>query len=206
MKLEYILLGTLLGRPRTGYDLKKFMDTHGRFLRSNTQMSQVYRSLTTMAERDWVSYTVQSRPGAQDAKIYRVTDEGATVFLDWLTGPYRPPTRFEEPDFTVRLHFAGFLTVDQLLGLLDTEIEARQRQVAKYRYRDRTEQYEPAGPFDAELAVAVGDRMHTYGAAAIDTHIANLIELRTDLLDGRLPEGTSTEPSRPTAPIRKVTR
>ena len=36
MKLEHILLGALLERPSTGYDLKKFMDTHGRFLRSNT--------------------------------------------------------------------------------------------------------------------------------------------------------------------------
>lgn len=200
MKLEYILLGTLLGRPRTGYDLKKFMDTHGRFLRSNTQMSQVYRSLTTMAERDWVSFTVQSRPGAQDAKIYRVTDEGATVFLDWLTGPYQPPTRFQDPEFSVRLHFAGFLTVDQLLALLDTEIEARQRQVAKYRFRDRTEQYETSVPFDAELAVAINDRTHQYGAAAIDQYIANLIELRDDLLDGRLPVRTSTEPIREVNP------
>ncbi len=200
MKLEYILLGTLLGRPRTGYDLKKFMDTHGRFLRSNTQMSQVYRSLTAMAERGWVSFTVQGRPGAQDAKIYRVTAEGASVFLDWLTGPYHPPTRFQDPDFGVRLHFAGFLTVDQLLALLDTELEARQRQVAKYRFRDRTEQYEASVPFDVELAIAINDRTHVHGAAAIDAHLRNLIELRSDLLDGRLPEQPSPEPT------RKVTR
>ncbi|GAB3763986.1 PadR family transcriptional regulator [Microlunatus parietis] len=197
MKLEYILLGVLLGRPRTGYDLKKFLDAHGRFLRSNTQMSQVYRSLTAMAEREWVSYRTESRPGAQDAKIFRVTAEGATVFLDWLTGPYHPPTRFEDPEFGVRLHFAGFLTVDQLLALLDTELEARQRQVAKYRFRDRTEVFEPEVPFDAELAVALNDRMHQYGAAAIDQHIKNLIELRADLLDGRLPVRTpETDPDR----------
>lgn len=195
MKLEHILLGTLLGRPRTGYDLKKFMDGHGRFLRSNTQMSQVYRSLTTMAERGWVSYTVQHRPGAQDAKIHQVTAEGATVFLDWLTGPYHPPTRFEDPEFSVRLHFAGFLTIDQLLSLLDTEIEARQRQVAKYRFRDRTETYQPSVPFDAELAVAIRDRQHRWGAAAIDRHIENLIELRTDLLDGRWPQRDTETPT-----------
>ena len=45
MKLEYILLGVLLTRRSTGYDLKRYMDTHGRFLRPNTQMSQVYRVL-----------------------------------------------------------------------------------------------------------------------------------------------------------------
>ena len=88
MKLENILLGVLLQHPSTGYDLKKFLDTTGRFLRSNTQMSQVYRSLTRMEELGWVAHTVENRPGAQDAKTYRVTEEGATVFLDWLKGPY----------------------------------------------------------------------------------------------------------------------
>ena len=35
---------------------------------------------------------VEPRPGAQDAKTYRVTDEGITVFMDWLTAPYSPTT------------------------------------------------------------------------------------------------------------------
>ena len=123
MKLEHILLGVLLQRPSTGYDLKKFLDTHGRFLRSNTQMSQVYRALTGMQEQGWVEHEVAHRPGAQDAKTYRVTAEGATVFLDWLTGPYTPPSRFEDPDLLVRLTFAGFMTVDQLLRLIDIELD-----------------------------------------------------------------------------------
>lgn len=193
MKLEYILLGTLLGSPRTGYDLKKFMDAHGRFLRANTQMSQVYRCLTSMAERDWVSYTVETRLGAQDAKIYRVTADGATVFLDWLTGPYHPPTRFEEPDFFVRLHFAGFMSIDQLLALLDIEIEARQQQVARFRFHDRSQTFDTDVPFNAELATALQDWLHFRGAEAIDTHIRNLLDLRDILLDGRLPQASTEE-------------
>lgn len=50
MRLEYLLLGVLGVRPATGYELKKFFDDHGRFLRSNTQMSQVYRALAKMAD------------------------------------------------------------------------------------------------------------------------------------------------------------
>jgi len=41
MKLEILLLGALLNRPSTGYELKKFFDTHGRFARSNTTMSPI---------------------------------------------------------------------------------------------------------------------------------------------------------------------
>jgi DNA-binding PadR family transcriptional regulator len=153
MKLENILLGVLLQHPSTGYDLKKFLDTSGRFLRSNTQMSQVYRSLTRMEELGWVVHTVETRPG-QDAKTYRVTEEGATVFLDWLKGPYQPPSRFEDPDFMARLSFAGFMEIDEVIALLDTELDARHAQIARYRFRDRTlPAADTSVPFDQTLAV-----------------------------------------------------
>lgn len=211
MKLEHILLGVLLEHPRTGYDLKRYMDTHGRFLRSNTQMSQVYRSLTAMTERGWVSFDVEERPGAQDAKIYRATAEGATVFLDRLTGPYVPPTRFEDPELSIRLTFAGFMTTDQLLGLLDTEIEARQRQVARFRFRDRRHEVSSDVPFDAEFTAAFGERLHAIGTASIDAHIAAMVGVRDDILDGRLPgpapvaqgpRSLSSEPTHDSAEVR----
>ena len=186
MKLEHILLGALLERPSTGYDLKKFMDTHGRFLRSNTQMSQVYRSLSTMTDCGWVRFTAEDRPGAQDAKVYSVTAEGATVFLDWLTGPYQPPTRFEDPELSGRLAFAGFMAVEQIIRLLDTEIEARREQVARFRFRDRSIDFQPTIDFDTALARSLGQRLHEIGAASIDAHIEQLTKLRDDLLDNRL--------------------
>ena len=187
MKLEDILLGVLLRHPSTGYELKKFMDTHGRFLRSNTQMSQVYRSLSRMEERGWVEHTVESRPGATDAKTYRVTDEGATIFLDWLTGPYSPPTRFEDPDLGGRLTFAGFMTRQQLIHLLDVEIETRQHEISLYRNRDRHTEIMTGIPFDVELADHVGEWAHQAGADAKDAHVMRCIALRASLLD--TPEG-----------------
>jgi PadR family transcriptional regulator, regulatory protein AphA len=195
MKLENILLGVLLQHPSTGYDLKRYLDTHGRFLRSNTQMSQVYRSLSQMEDRGWVSRTVEPRPGAQDAKRYEVTEEGATVFLDWLTSPYLPPSRFDDPDLTVRLAFAGFMTVEQVIGLLDTEIETRQSQVTRYRNRDRRLVRTPTAPCDEPLADAVGEWLHHKGADAIDAHIASLVELRRRLLDGLLPDRSTADAS-----------
>jgi PadR family transcriptional regulator, regulatory protein AphA len=187
MKLESILLGVLARHPMTGYDLKKYLDTHGRFLRSNTQMSQVYRSLGSMEERGWVEHVVAARPGATDAKTYRVTDEGATVFLDWLTGPYVPPTRFQDPDLGVRLAFAGFMSRDQLVRLLDTEIETRTAEVARYRHRDRAEATDTSVAFDDALAAWTAEWGHRTGATAMDAHIRSLVALRAAVLDA--PDG-----------------
>jgi DNA-binding PadR family transcriptional regulator len=170
MKLENILLGVLLQHPSTGYDLKKFLDTSGRFLRSNTQMSQVYRSLTRMEELGWVVHTVETRPG-QDAKTYRVTEEGATVF----------------PDFMARLSFAGFMEIDEVIALLDTELDARHAQIARYRFRDRTlPAADTSVPFDQTLAEAVGEWGHQAGVRALDLHLAACQELRRQLLDGEI--------------------
>jgi PadR family transcriptional regulator, regulatory protein AphA len=183
MKLESILLGVLARHPSTGYDLKKYLDTHGRFLRSNTQMSQVYRSLGKMESSGWVIHTVHPRAGATDAKTYRITDEGLTVFLDWLTGPYTPPTRFQDPDLGVRLAFSGFMTREQLLRLIDTELTARREQVARFRFRDRRQAVDTRIPFDEDLAALVDEWGHEAGAQAMDVHMERLETLRRVLLD-----------------------
>jgi DNA-binding PadR family transcriptional regulator len=200
MKLENILLGVLLRNPSTGYDLKKYLDTAGRFLRSNTQMSQVYRSLAQMERLGWVVHEILPRPGAQDAKLYRVTEEGTTVFLDWLKGPYHSPSRLGDPELTARLSFAGFMGVEEVIALLEVEIRERRDQVARYRYRDRTLPVDPDLPYDEELADAVGEWQHRRGAAAMDAHIAECEDLRRRLLDGDLTfEDTTGETCAPSS-------
>lgn len=192
MKLEHLLLGVLAMHPRTGYDLKKYMDTHGRFLRSNTQMSQVYRSLATMERNGWAVHELEPRPGATDAKRYFLTEEGATVFLDWLTGPYSPPSRHVDPELTARLAFAGFMTRESVVRLLDIELDARSAEIARYRDRDRSHELTPVLPYDSELADLVSEWSHQTGAAAMDAHLDRIAELRRQLLDS--PETAPRDP------------
>ena len=71
-------------------------------------------------------------------------------------------------------------------SLLDVEIQTRQDEIARYRNRDRREQWAPTIAFDTELAESVGERLHLMGASAIDAHVAGLISLRKELLDGQL--------------------
>ncbi|MFI5625895.1 PadR family transcriptional regulator [Nocardioides sp. NPDC051685] len=183
MKLESILLGVLARHPRTGYDLKKYLDTQGRFLRSNTQMSQVYRSLARMEDNGWVVHTVEPRAGATDAKTYRITDEGMTVLLDWLTGPYLPPSRYNDPDLDARLAFAEFMTREQILRLIETELSTRHDEIARYRHRDRQLEVREGAESDPALVGLINEWMHRKGAAGMDQHVAALERLRAFLLD-----------------------
>lgn len=178
MKLEHLLLGILLIKPRTGYEISRYMEMEAVFLRPRTQMSQVYRSLAQMAERGWVTFTVSTRPWAQDAKIHEATAAGREAFMSWLTSDYHPTLEAVNYEFRARVFFSGFLGPEALVALLSLEIDARKKQVIKYRYRDRTIEAAPDSSFDVDLMTMVEDYQHEGGAAAMDQMIARLEKLR----------------------------
>src|SRR5699024_10741230 len=121
------------------------------------------------------------------------TEEGATVFLDWLTGPYTPPSRHVAPELSARLAFSGFMSRQDVIRLLDVELDARGSEVAKYRDRDRSLELTPVLPFDDDLADAVGEWAHSTGAAAMDAHIDAVAALRRQVLDA--PESAPRRPA-----------
>ncbi|WP_336633477.1 MULTISPECIES: PadR family transcriptional regulator [unclassified Microbacterium] len=178
MKLENLLLGILLIAPRTGYELSRYMEMEGVFMRPRTQMSQVYRSLAQMSERGWARYTVSTRPGAQDAKIYEATEAGREVFLTWLRSPFVPTLGPVDFEFRARVYFCGFLDAASLLRLVDTELSARKQQIATHRFRDRTIEASEDSAFDVEFATEVDDLMHAWGAASMDLMVSNLERVR----------------------------
>ena len=169
MSLEYLLLGSLALKPQTGYDLKKFLDSFGRFMRSNTQLSQIYRTMGRMVRDGWVEFSTTHRDGLPDFKTYRLTEDGAVVFLDWLSSPYTPPSRFTDPEFSLRFHYSGFLGKEATLKLLRTDLVARIDQVATYRGRDRKLKglELPVGG-EVEAVQRRFDLAHQWGAQQVD--------------------------------------
>jgi DNA-binding PadR family transcriptional regulator len=187
VKLEFILFGALLQQPQTGYELQRFMEAAGRFMRANTSMTQVYRSLRTMEERGWLAHDVEPRPGAQDAKRYRVTADGEATFYGWLREPYEP-AELLDVSFTVHLRYrAQYLGREAAIEVLDTEIAHRRRQIARNRDRDRTEWYDPDAPIHVELTSALMEWEHRRGADGMDRHVRSCIDLRDRLAAGALP-------------------
>jgi DNA-binding PadR family transcriptional regulator len=201
VKLEHILLGVLLHHPQTGYELQRFMETTGRFMRSNTSMTQVYRSLRKMEADGWLTFDVEPRFGAQDAKRHRVTPDGETMFFAWLAQPYEPPELPGDPDFFTHLRFrASYLSREAAIELLDTELAFRRRQIARNRDRDRTEWYVAGAPIDVELSGALMNWEHHRGVARMDLHVAACAELREVLAAGGLPNADEPSPLQPAEP------
>jgi PadR family transcriptional regulator, regulatory protein AphA len=182
MKFEHVILGLLSWRPFSGYELGKYLEREGRFLRSKVHLSQIYRLLARMVDSGWVCYEVQENDGRPDSKIYRLTEEGEQVLREWVASPYEPPSKFTDPEFGVRFRYGGPLDRAALLRLVRTELDTRKAQVSLYRDRDRSiGPMQPIDGVDAVLAERLGDLAHEYGAAAMDRWIEWLERVLAEL-------------------------
>ncbi|EWS79792.1 PadR family transcriptional regulator [Brachybacterium phenoliresistens] len=175
MKLEFPLLGLLAARSMTGYDIARWTRVEGKFSGLDRHPSQIYRLLSRMETEGWVSHVVDPRSTAPDAKVYSVTDAGFARLLRWVHSVYSPPRRFQDPEFIGRLRIAAMVDLPRALQLLEEELEARRRQVAENRGRDRGEDHlsEAARPeIDVHALALFADELNAYGEAAIDQWIS----------------------------------
>lgn len=185
MKFEYVILGLLALRPFSGYELGKYVEQEGRFLRSKVHLSQIYRLLARMVDSGWVYYEVSENDGRPDSKIYRLTAAGQAALRDWVESPYDPPSRFQDAEFMARFSFGGPLNRPVLLRLVRTELAARRAQVAKFRHRDRgVGRLDPIDGIDTVLSKRLSDLGHQQGTAAIDQWIGWLERILAELEAG----------------------
>ncbi len=126
-RLEVILLGLLSTGDRTGYDVWKWLEAHGPWVGYSARTSQIYRQLAKFVEWGWATPILDPRDSGPDAKLYRITDEGRRRLGEWIDSPYVPSRRPLDPDFQVRLRFAGSTSPRKALELVRIELEYRKR-------------------------------------------------------------------------------
>lgn len=125
---DHALLGLLARRPASGYDIGKWLRSEGRWLGRPASMTPIYRALNELEKLGWVEAAITPRERAPDAKIYALTPAGRTALTDWAHGPFVPAERPMDPDFTLRMNFAGQLGPEHALRIVRTELDFRRRQ------------------------------------------------------------------------------
>lgn len=173
-KLDHYILGLLIINPRTGYDIKKHLDTEGRFDRARAPLSQIYTTLKRMAEKHLVTFVEEKRDGKPDLKIYSATPKGRNQLIDFLRNPLKLTFRFSESSLIFRMKFAFLVEADVIIKQIQDELDYRLEQISQFRHRDRT--VESANLSAAELAYvqAINDEVHSYGAARMDLYVDHL--------------------------------
>jgi len=177
MKLEHYILGLLTINPCTGYEIKKHLDTEGRFARRRAPLSQIYNTLKRMHENSLVTFVEEKRDGKPDLKIYSFTTTGMQFLMDYLHSPLEKPFRYNESSILFRIRYAFLVETDAIIKQIQEELEFRQKQINKFRYRDRTIESTYLSADELAYVQAINDELHLYGAAAMDLYIAHLQDI-----------------------------
>jgi len=83
--LDYIILGMLLNKDLTGYDIKKNIESGiGVFYKAS--YGSLYPALKRQTEKGLLVMYEEPRGGRQK-KFYGLTDDGKKGFMDWLVSP-----------------------------------------------------------------------------------------------------------------------
>jgi DNA-binding PadR family transcriptional regulator len=151
-RLDVIVMGLLRARPRTGYDVRKWLDVQGRVVGYSAPTSQIYRQLARLADRGWARSVADPRSSGPDAKLYEITDEGRQAFDEWARSPYEPAERPLDPDFQVRMQFSQHLGPAAILDLVRIELRYRRVQHEHPLPYDPTLLPEDAGPAEQRWA------------------------------------------------------
>jgi len=177
MKLEHLILGLLKIDPRTGYDIKKYLDTEGRFGRARAPLSQIYTTLKRMVENDWVIFEEKEREGKPNIKIYHNTTLGEQIFSDYLHSPLEPTFRFTESDLRYRAIFAFLVDPDVIISQVQVELDYRLEQIAQFRGRDRKIESSTLTEEQLTYTQEIFDMLHQSGARSIDLYVEILQEM-----------------------------
>jgi len=114
MSLDHAILGFLQYKPLSGYDLKTVFDMSVRHFWPADQ-SQIYRTLSRLAENGWTEIEVVEQDDRPDRKVYHITGEGREELLRWLASPL--PSKSERIAQLIQVFFAGNLTDEEALAM-----------------------------------------------------------------------------------------
>ena len=137
MSLDNALLGLLNHRPMTGYDLKKILD-HPMGFFWVAQMSQIYRELNKLEEKELVKSAIEPQEKRPDRKVYHLTKEGKETFLNWLNKFPNQLTELYRSRFLMRIFFSSQIKLDELVFQIKRYKKEKEEQL---KYLNKVEQW-----------------------------------------------------------------
>lgn len=99
-----IILGLLLEKSRTGYEINEVFDSVFRHF-YKTSYGMIYPTLKRLSQDGLVTKEVVIQNGKPNKNIYHITDAGKKTFHDYLETSISPEKR--ESEFLVRMYFGG---------------------------------------------------------------------------------------------------
>lgn len=129
MSLENGILGYLLIKPLSGYDIKKLFNMTAAYFWPADQ-AQIYRALKKLVEEGSVELAKQEQGKTVDRKVYTITDKGQEALIAWVSSPTETDFISRLP-FIMKLFFSGSLNKAEQLVFLDKQQEINNKLIQK---------------------------------------------------------------------------
>lgn len=130
MSLEHAILGFLNYGPSTGYDLKKLFDGSVRHFWPADQ-SQIYRTLSRLANRGLISARQVIQEDRPNQKVYSLTDKGRDLLMDWLRTVH--PHEDKRYSFLIQVFFGGQMEDHDILPVLEKRADELRRRLQGFK-------------------------------------------------------------------------
>ena len=122
--MEFVILGLLLLKPRTLYELNKTLAEKISLFYS-ASFGSISSAINKLLEKGWIELREHIERG-RNKKIYTITAAGQSAFHDWLNSAIAPE-KVKEPALT-RLFFLGYLDPAQRIALITQHIASLEAQ------------------------------------------------------------------------------
>ena len=133
-KTRYAILGVLLERPTTGYEIKSLMGRSTAYFWRESD-STIYPMLKVLAEEEKVLSEIVY-VGKKKKEVFSITEKGREEFKTWLDGPTGSETPRNE--FLLKLFFVT--TQEEMVRLFQERLGKAEKTYEEYKkIEDRLE-------------------------------------------------------------------
>jgi PadR family transcriptional regulator AphA len=168
---EVAVLGLLMRRPMSGYDLKKAVEGSVAYFWAPAK-SQIYAVLPRLVEAGFATSKRVAQSQRPDKQVYRITAAGRQALKDWIEKTPAPPDPSRN-SLLLKLFFGDVSSPDVLIE------QVRERRVAMEQLKAELE------AIDAKMGDAEGDFFSNltrkYGHRYADAIIRWAREVEQDL-------------------------
>src|SRR5215217_5634108 len=127
--VEYVILAGLVRRPRSGYDLTRWMqrETSHYFTVGH---NRIYPALSALERDGLVVHEVVPSDRGPERKVYSITEAGREALLSWVDSP--PVERQVRDEQLVKVLCYGFLPTERALARLEEVKALHEEKLAHY--------------------------------------------------------------------------
>ena len=132
--LGYVILAGLIRRPRSGYDLTKWIERETSHFFA-VGHSSIYPALARLERDGLVEHEVVPSDKGPERKVYSPTEAGREALLAWADAP--PAERQVRDEQLVKALCYGFLPEERALARLGEEKARHEEKLAQYEEFER---------------------------------------------------------------------